>query len=248
VYNFCIMEVSVAAEHIFSVLGIPVSNTMLTAWMAILLLVFLSFFATRRMQSVPSGIQNFFEWIIESLFGLVESFMGNRKQTLIFFPLVATFFFFILVSNWMGLLPGFGSVGFYEHGKLVPFFRSATADLNTTLAFAMISVIIIQISGVMALGIRRYGKKFINFSSPINFFVGILELISEFAKIISFSFRLFGSVFAGEVLLTVITGLTPYIVPLPFFGLEIFIGGIQALVFVLLTVVFIKIAMTEAVH
>lgn len=247
-YNFCIMEVSVAAEHIFSVLGIPVSNTMLTAWMAILLLVFLSFFATRRMQSVPSGIQNFFEWIIESLFGLVESFMGNRKQTLIFFPLVATFFFFILVSNWMGLLPGFGSVGFYEHGKLVPFFRSATADLNTTLAFAMISVIIIQISGVMALGIRRYGKKFINFSSPINFFVGILELISEFAKIISFSFRLFGSVFAGEVLLTVITGLTPYIVPLPFFGLEIFIGGIQALVFVLLTVVFIKIAMTEAVH
>ena len=247
-YNFCIMEVSVAAEHIFSVLGISVSNTMLTAWMAILLLVFLSFFATRRMQSVPSGIQNFFEWIIESLFGLVESFMGNRKQTLIFFPLVATFFFFILVSNWMGLLPGFGSVGFYEHGKLVPFFRSATADLNTTLAFAMISVIIIQISGVMALGIRRYGKKFINFSSPINFFVGILELISEFAKIISFSFRLFGSVFAGEVLLTVITGLTPYIVPLPFFGLEIFIGGIQALVFVLLTVVFIKIAMTEAVH
>jgi len=242
------MEVSVAAEHIFSVLGISVSNTMLTAWMAILLLVFLSFFATRRMQSVPSGIQNFFEWIIESLFGLVESFMGNRKQTLIFFPLVATFFFFILVSNWMGLLPGFGSVGFYEHGKLVPFFRSATADLNTTLAFAMISVIIIQISGVMALGIRRYGKKFINFSSPINFFVGILELISEFAKIISFSFRLFGSVFAGEVLLTVITGLTPYIVPLPFFGLEIFIGGIQALVFVLLTVVFIKIAMTEAVH
>jgi len=242
------MEVSVAAEHIFSVLGIPVSNTMLTAWMAILLLVFLSFFATRRMQSVPSGIQNFFEWMVESLFGLVESFMGDRKQTLVFFPLVATFFFFILASNWMGLLPGFGSIGFYEHEKLVPFFRSATADLNTTLAFAMISVIIIQISGIMALGIRRYGKKFINFSSPINFFVGILELISEFAKIISFSFRLFGSVFAGEVLLTVITGLTPYIVPLPFFGLEIFIGGIQALVFVLLTVVFIKIAMTEAVH
>ncbi len=247
-YNFFIMEVSVAAEHIFSVLGIPVSNTMLTAWAAILLLFFLSFFATRHMQKVPGGIQNLFEWIIESLFGLVESFMGDRKQTLKFFPLAATFFFFILISNWMGLLPGFGSIGFYEHGKLIPYFRSATADLNTTLAFAMISVIIIQVAGVMALGVRRYGKKFINFSSPINFFVGMLEIVSEFAKIISFSFRLFGSVFAGEVLLTVITGLVPYVVPLPFLGLELFIGGIQALVFVLLTVVFIKIATTEMDH
>jgi len=242
------MEVSVAAERIFSLFGIPVSNTMLTAWLAVLLLTVSSFFATRHMKNIPSGIQNFFEWIVESLFDLVEGFMGDRKQTLKIFPLAATFFFFILVSNWMGLLPGFGSIGFYEHGKLVPFFRSATADLNTTLAFAMISVIIIQISGVMALGIRRYGKKFINFSSPINFFVGILELISEFAKIISFSFRLFGSVFAGEVLLTVITGLVPYIMPLPFLGLELFFGGIQALVFVLLTVVFIKIATTEMAH
>ncbi len=247
-YNFRIMHVSVAAEQIFSIFGIPVSNTMLTAWVAIFLLAISSYFATRRMQKVPTGIQNFFEWAIESLLGLVESFMGDRKQTLKIFPLAATFFFFIIVSNWMGLLPGFGSIGFYEEGKLVPFFRSATADLNTTLAFAMISVIIIQISGVMALGFFHYGKKFVNFSSPINFFVGILELISEFAKIISFSFRLFGSVFAGEVLLTVITGLVPYVVPLPFLGLELFFGGIQALVFVLLTVVFIKIATTEMAH
>ncbi len=242
------MHVSVAAEKIFSIFGIPVSNTMLTAWVAVFLLVISSYFATHSMKKIPSGIQNFYEWAIESLFDLVESFMGDRKQTLKIFPLAATFFFFILLSNWMGLLPGFGSIGFYEEGKLVPFFRSATADLNTTLAFAMISVIIIQISGVMALGFFRYGKKFINFSSPINFFVGLLELISEFAKIISFSFRLFGSVFAGEVLLTVITGLVPYVVPLPFLGLELFFGGIQALVFVLLTAVFIKMAMTEMAH
>lgn len=242
------MEVSVSAEKIFSIFGIPVSNTMLSAWVVVLLLSISSYFATRNMQKIPRGIQNFFEWSVESLFGLVESFMGDRKQTLKFFPLAATFFFFILLSNWMGLLPGFGSIGIHEHGKLVPIFRSATADLNTTLAFAMISVIIIQISGVVSLGFFKYGKKFINFSSPINFFVGLLEIISELAKIVSFSFRLFGSIFAGEVLLVVITGLVPWIIPLPFYGLELFIGGIQAVVFMLLTVVFIKIATTEMAH
>jgi F-type H+-transporting ATPase subunit a len=242
------MDISVSAEHIFSVFGIPVSNTMLTAWMAVVLLAFFSFIATRKMQKVPGGMQNFFEWMIESLFGLIESVMGDRKQTLKFFPLAATFFFFILASNWLGLLPGFGSIGIHEGEKFVPLFRSTAADLNTTLALAMISVITIQVSGIMALGFFRYGKKFINFSSPINFFVGLLELMSEFAKIISFSFRLFGSIFAGEVLLTVITGLLPYVAPLPFLGLEIFIGGIQAFVFMLLTVAFIKIATMEMAH
>jgi F-type H+-transporting ATPase subunit a len=174
--------------------------------------------------------------------------MGDRKLALKFFPLAATFFIFILTTNWMGLLPGFGSVGFYEHEVLVPYFRATNADLNTTLALAMLSVITIQVAGITALGFFRYGKKFINFSSPINFFVGILELISEFAKIISFSFRLFGSIFAGEILLMVIAFLVPYVVPLPFIGLEIFIGGVQALVFMLLTVVFIKMAMTPMEH
>lgn len=242
------MDVSVSAEHIFDLLGLPVSNTMLTALVASFVLVIFSFFATRRMKKVPSGMQNFFELAIEQLFALVENIMDDRKLAFKFFPLLATFFLFILLSNWMGLVPGFGSIGFYEHGKLVPFFRSATADLNTTLAFAMISVIIIQISGVVALGFFRYGKKFFNFSSPINFFVGLLELISEFAKIISFSFRLFGSVLAGEILLTVITGLVPYLMPLPFMGLELFIGAVQALVFILLTMVFLKIAMTAQEH
>ncbi|MCK9351836.1 MAG: F0F1 ATP synthase subunit A [Candidatus Paceibacterota bacterium] len=242
------MHVSISAEHLFSLFGIPVSNTMLTALVASFLLVIFSYFATRRMKKIPSGMQNFFEWGIEQLFQLVENVMDDRKLAFRFFPLIATFFFFILVSNWMGLLPGFGSIGFYEHGALVPYFRSATADLNTTLAFAMISVIIIQIAGIAALGFRHYGKKFFNFSSPINFFVGLLELISEFAKIISFSFRLFGAVLAGEILLTVITGLVPYVLPLPFMGLELFIGAVQALVFVLLTMVFLKIAMAAQEH
>lgn len=245
-----LMHTSVAAEHIFSVFLWPVSNTMLTAWMAILLLVSLSVIATRKMKLVPSGIQNTFEYAVESLLDLVEGFMGDRKLALKFFPLVATFFLFILTTNWMSLLPGFGSIGFYEGEEhvLIPFFRATNADLNTTLGLAMISVITIQISGILALGFFKYGKKFINFSSPINFFVGVLELISEFAKIISFSFRLFGSVLAGEVLLTVLAFLVPYIIPLPFMGLELFIGLIQALVFMLLTTVFIKMAITAAEH
>ncbi len=240
--------VSVSAEHIFSVFNMPVTNSMLTAWMVVILLSVVSYFATRKMKIVPTGMQNFFEMAIEELFKIVESVFGNREQTLKYFPFAVTFFFFILTANWMGLLPGFGSIGFYEEGVFVPIFRSATADLNTTLAFAMISVIMIQVAGIMALGFKKYGKKFINFSSPLNFLVGLLELMSEFAKIISFSFRLFGSIFAGEVLLVVISGLVPYIIPLPFLGLELFIGAIQAFVFMLLTVAFMKIATTDMAH
>ncbi|MCK4525128.1 MAG: F0F1 ATP synthase subunit A, partial [Candidatus Andersenbacteria bacterium] len=120
----------------------------------------------------------------------------------------------------------------------------ANSDLNTTLALAIVSVLATQIFGIIALGVFKYGKKFINFSSPITFFVGILELVSEVAKMVSFSFRLFGNVFAGEVLLVVIMTLAPFIAPLPFFGLELFVGFVQALVFAMLTLVFLKMAVT----
>jgi F-type H+-transporting ATPase subunit a len=122
----------------------------------------------------------------------------------------------------------------------VPLLRGANADLNTTLALAVIAVIAIQVLGVSAIGAIKYAKKFFNFSNPINAFVGFLELISEFSKLISFSFRLFGNIFAGEVLLMVIAFLVPYIAPLPFFFLELFVGIVQALVFMMLTLVFIK--------
>jgi len=184
---------------------------------------------------------------------MIDDVTGNRKQTYQFFPLIATIFIFIIVSNWLGLFPGFGSIGFFEtvnsvsgeeHTAFVSFLRSANSDLNTTLALAMISVFATQIFGILALGVFKYGKKFINFSSPISFFVGILELIGELAKMISFSFRLFGNIFAGEVLLVVIMTLAPFIAPIPFFGLELFVGFIQALVFSMLTLVFLKVAVT----
>jgi len=156
----------------------------------------------------------------------------------------------------MGLLPGAGTVGVHEikEGKtiLVPFIRSASADLNTTLAISLIAVFFVHFMGISAIGIVRYGKKFLvnPFKKPyfIGTFVGVLELISEIAKIISFSFRLFGNVFAGEVLLIVMLNLVPYIMPLPFLFLEVFVGFVQALVFAMLTLVFLKMATVAHDH
>ena len=172
----------------------------------------------------------------------MDSVTGDRRQTKKFFPLVATIFVFVILSNWLEIVPGLGTIGLREGEKLVPFIRSASADLNMTLALAVIAVFSIQIFGVISIGFVKHAKKYISLKGPIEFFVGILELISEVAKMISFSFRLFGNIFAGEVLLTVMLFLVPYLVPLPFLFLEIFVGFVQALVFSMLTLVFLKMA------
>ncbi len=243
---------SVAAEKIFSFFGFPVTNSMLVAWIVMGILAILSFLSTRRMSMIPSGLQNFFESIFESIIKIIDSVTGDRKQSFQFFPLIATIFIFVLLGNWLGLLPGVGSVGIWEEhegGKaLVPFLRSTAADLNFTLALAVISVTTAQVVGIASIGFFRYSSRFINFSSPLNFFIGVLELISEAAKLISFSFRLFGNIFAGEVLLTVMFFLVPYFVPLPFMLFEVFVGFIQAMVFAMLTLVFLKIATVEMHH
>ncbi|MGB9883201.1 MAG: F0F1 ATP synthase subunit A, partial [Microgenomates group bacterium] len=149
-----------------------------------------------------------------------------------------------ILNNWAGLFPGVGSVlvKVVEHGKVeyFPIFRGNNADLNTTLVLALIAVIYIQYTGIKYLGFKNYIKKFINLTNPINFFVGILETISEISKIISFSFRLFGNIFAGEVLLTVMAFLIPVLVSFPFLVLEIFVGFVQALVFSMLVAVFLS--------
>ncbi len=244
------MHVSITPEIITHIFEIPITNTLITSVMATAVLLIIAYFATKKMKDVPNGLQNLFEAIMEALFNMVDSVTGNRKQTYQFFPLVTTIFIFIILSNWLGLVPGFGSIGFFEtaheggHSSFIPLFRSTNSDLNTTMALAIVSVAATQIFGIAALGVLKYGKRFINFSSPITFFVGILELVSEVAKMISFSFRLFGNVFAGEVLLVVIMTLVPFIAPLPFFALELFVGFVQALVFAMLTTVFLKMAVT----
>lgn len=237
------MTISLAAEKIATS---PLTNALVTGLLGSLVIVGVFVLITRNIKKNPSRRQNFAEWIVESILSLAEGITGDRQKALYFLPLGMTFFIFILVNNWLGLLPGVGSIGFHEtlasgETSFIPLFRAANADLNTTLALALISVAAIQYFGIAHLGIK-YFKKFFNFQSPIHFGVGILEIISEFAKIISFSFRLFGNVFAGEVLLAVITGLVPFIAPLPFYGLELFVGLVQALVFTILSLVFFQVA------
>lgn len=240
------MHISINAEHIFNIGPLPVTNSMLTSFVVLISLSIFAIIATRRMETIPKGIQNVAEIGIESLLKLANSVTRDSKLSQKIFPLIATFFIFILFNNWAGLLPGVGTVGFHEidHGKevFIPLFRAGTADLNTTVVLGVIAIIGVQVLGMATLGVFKYGKKFLNFSSPIAFFVGILELISEFVRVVAFAFRLFGNVFAGEVLLTVLSVLAPFVIPLPFYFMELFVGFIQALVFTMLALVFMSMA------
>jgi F-type H+-transporting ATPase subunit a len=242
---------TLASEPIFHIGGFEVRNTIITALMTLCVWLVVGLLVRRKKYAmVPSGIQNFVEVIIEGLFNFFNGIVGDEAKTKKFFPIVATIFLFVILSNWMGLLPGFGSIGIWEehegHEVLVPLFRSTFADVNMTFALALVAMTAVQVFGFSMLGFKKYaGKFFINpFKNFVGSFVGILELMSEFSKMISFSFRLFGNVFAGEVLLLVISFLAPYILPLPFYGLEIFVGFIQALVFSFLTLVFLQMATT----
>ena len=237
------VHISLSAEKIINIFGFPLTNTLLTSWLVVILLIVLARLVGRKMAMVPSGVQNAAEFVIDGLLGFMTTIAGERKTAEKFFPIVATIFIFVLTANWAGILPGVGSIGFYEPGGLfVPFFRSVNADLNMTLALALIAVTLSHFFGIIGLGALKHIGKFFNFKNPIEFFVGLLEFISEFAKIVSFSFRLFGNIFAGEVLLVIITFLVPVLAPVPFYGLELFVGFVQAQIFTVLTMMFLVVA------
>ncbi len=244
------MHAPTLASDILTHIGpLEVRNTMLMAWVAMALLVVVGLLlATTKYKRVPGRFQAAMELIVEGLYGLTDSVLKDTKLSRRVFPVIATFFLYILLSNWLGILPGVGSITVMHEGHAVPLFRSLNADVNTTLAFALLSVIMTQAIGMASIGILPYIRKYIvmPWEKPygIGMFVGILELIGEFARLISFAFRLFGNIFAGEVLLVVIFYLAPYIVPIPFLGMELFVGVIQALVFTMLTLVFLKMAVT----
>ncbi len=373
-------EIIVPAEIITKLGPLNVSNTLISAWAAMIILAVVTFLGTRAMKLIPRGAQNFFESAVEFLVGQMEDIAGQRN-TRIFFPVIATFFLFILLSNWMGLLPFFNAIGktedighhiFHEieehesdhkdfteeighasgwlmnntggiglvpprgasnaefemgaseaspvspaealdryvvflaetftdfegnghdeapsaetlagaraalaadpdaprllagdggHGVasaalgeelvvggvefpgkklalIIPLFRSVYSDVNNTIALALISFAMVEFWGLRALGLG-YLRKFFNFSGVIPAFVGILELLSEFIRIISFAFRLFGNIFAGEVLILMLTFLLPFLIVDIIYGLELFVGFIQAAVFALLTLVFAVMA------
>ncbi|MBI3332161.1 F0F1 ATP synthase subunit A [Candidatus Peregrinibacteria bacterium] len=242
---------TLASETVGHIGGFEIRNTMIMAWLAMLVLLAVGLMLRRtKYKLVPGRFQAFMEVLIEGLFDFFDSIVQDRSQTRKFFPLVATILIFLTLANWMGIFPGVGSItikGMHDgHLMDIPIFRSMNADVNMTLAIAMISVIATQVFGIAALGILPYAGKFFvpPWKDPVGSFVGILELVAEFAKIISFTFRLFGNIFAGEVLLVVISFLMPYVAPLPFLGLELFVGLVQGFVFALLTIVFLKMAVT----
>ena len=238
--------ISLKAQQLFSIGSFPVTNGLVLTLVVSLILIIFSIVLRSKIKLVPGKLQGAVEMGFEMLLGLMESTLGTMEAAEKYFPLIATIFIFILCSNLLGIFPGVGSLTFTSGGVSTPLFRSPAADLNFTLAFALISVIVTNIIGMAATGVFKHLGKFFNFHGPIDFFIGILELISEIAKIISLSFRLFGNVFAGEVLLTIIFSLAPYIVPLPFMGLELFVGLIQAFIFAMITLV--SISLHTAVH
>jgi F-type H+-transporting ATPase subunit a len=243
------LNISVSPEIVFHLGGIGITNSFLTSVVVMLFLIALAVIFHFKKADKKAKVPFFIEWAVETFYNFFKGVAGSKVDML--FPLLFTFFIFIIIGNWVGLLPGVSSIGLWEETEkgrtLIPLFRGPNADLNTTLALALISVGITQYLSVKALGIKTYIKKFINFSNPINFFVGILEAMSELSKILSFSFRLFGNIFAGEVLLAVMIFLIPVVVPVPFLILEVFVGFIQALVFTMLSTIFIVVA-TEGHH
>ena len=244
------VRIALAAEKLFNIGPIPITNSLITTWLVTLILLAFAFFATRKMSAVPYGLQNIAEFMVDSLRDLVYSVAHDKTK--IFLPIIASFFFFILFGNYLGLLPGVGSIGFYQEHEgakvFVPYLRAINSDLNTTAALALVSVIATHFFAIRFLGLGGYIGKFLSLN-PIFLFVGLLELIGEATKVLSLSFRLFGNIFAGEVLLTTATTkLFAYIVPIPFYFLEILVGFIQALIFAMLTLVFMVILTQKEEH
>ncbi len=234
-----------------------ITNTLLSSWITTIVLVALFFFATRRMDpgKAPKGLQNFMELIISVMYDFVEGVAG-KETTRRFFPLIATIFLFVLVNAWLGLLPIYPSLGFLNaEGHITRhLLRPAGTDLNMPLALALISFVIVEFNGVKALRFHYFGK-FIRlgsllrvrsigslFNAVIDIFVGMLELLSELVRLVSLTFRLWGNMTAGEILLLIIAFIVPFVISVIFYGLELLVGLIQGLIFASLTLVFVMTA------
>lgn len=319
-------HIEIKAETLWSIGFLDITNTLFTAWIVVIILVVVAVVSTRKLEFIPTGWQNAVEAVVEALYTLCVNTVGEKHGRR-FFPVIATLFLFIVVANWMALLPVFNTIGkveelgvheehFFEDaivfddtgvalispgatelefevdegpcdplsgheheeclegqraaaiaaefeeegveegatvGILAPYFRSANTDLMTPLALAIASAFFVEFWGISTLGFFAYSSRFFNVGKlakgnpmgVIDLFVGVLEFIAEIARLISFTFRLFGNMLAGEILLLVMTFLIPLVLALPFYGLELFVGAIQAFVFAMLTLVFGALAVTS---
>ena len=254
------------AEVVFHLFGVPVTNSIIGTWVTIIFVGGFCFIATRKLTLIPGRKQALLESVVEALLKFCESVAGEKNGRR-FFPIVATIFLFVAFNAWLSLLPGFGSIVVHTSEGEVHLLRGANTDVNTPLAVAFISFFFVEIIGFSTLGIG-YGKKFINLGGlvqsgrfliqgkvkaalsglvlgGINVFVGLIELVSELIRIVSLTIRLFGNMTAGEILLMVAVFLMPWLFALPFYGLELLVGFVQALIFASLTLIFLTMAVAS---
>ncbi len=260
-------EPKLPAEEVFHLFGFPITNSIIGAWFTMIVLVGFSYVITRRMKVVPGRLQSAFEFLLGWLYDFCQKVAGEENGRR-FFPIVATIFLFVAFNAWLSLIPGFGSITITTAGgEHVHLLRGANTDINMPLAIALMSFVFVEYFGLRSLGIRYLGK-FINvgqffrsigqivrgrfragfsglITGLINICVGFLEALSELVRIVSFTFRLFGNMTAGEILLLIAAFLIPWVFALPFYGLELLVGFVQALIFAGLTLVFLTLAVAR---
>jgi F-type H+-transporting ATPase subunit a len=261
IFNISPPSPELAAEHPFP--GLPITNTIVASWITILVLFGLFFASTRRMKLIPAGLQNFMEMVVETAANFIEDAAG-KKHGRWFFPVCTTIFLFVIANAWINLVPGFETIK--VNG--IPLLRNANTDINVPLMLALVSGIFVEYWGFKEKG-APYLKTFINYSLPAQgfkqlfagkvkagfgslfsgvmaIFAGILEAISHVVRIISFTFRLFGNMTAGIILTSVVIFIIPWVVPSIFYGLELLIGFVQAMIFAGLTLGFACAAVMAA--
>jgi F-type H+-transporting ATPase subunit a len=256
-------EPHLPAPVLFNVFGLPVTNTILAGWITVVFLVVISWVVTRRMKLVPNRLQAAFEFLLGWIFDLCKSIAGEENGRR-FFPVVCTIFLFVLFNAWLSLIPGFGSIEVTVSGHEYELLRGSNTDVNTPLAVALVSFVFVIFYGLKdaRMGfVRQYinpgrffssiGRMFKGkfdpieiFAGFIDIFVGGLEILSLLIRNVSFTFRLFGNMTAGEILLLIAAFLVPWVLALPFYGLELLVGFVQALIFSGLTLVFVTMAVS----
>jgi len=259
-------HVALPSEPVFHVGHFTITNTLIASWFTIIVLVSLSIFLTRKMKLIPKRRQGLVEVVVEGLLNFVESVAGSKHARMLFHG-VATIFIYVIFNAYLALLPFFGTIGIRHEHEFVAIFRAANTDVNVPLSIALMSFFFVETWGMRAIGISHYLKEFINVRQFlqglkelftlklkaglmnivfgfISLFVGALEIFSHLTRMLSFTFRLFGNMTAGEILILVSCFLIPLVFTLPFYGLELLIGMIQALIFSGLTLVFGTIAVS----
>lgn len=235
------IHVSLKPETLFTVGGLPITNSLWVSFFISVLLIILVGVAGRKMKTVPGKFQLVFEMILGGFYDMIKGVTQNERLTRKIFPMFMTVALFFLTANLLNFFPGLLALEYND----VHLYRPATADYAVVLGITLIMFFFWQGTVLANIGFFSYLKKFINFSNPLNFFIGIVEIIGEFAKIISLSFRLFGNIFSEEVLALVMLSLAPFVAPLPFLLLGLLTSVIQALLFPSLILFFMNISIAE---